>query len=134
MAGCGLLTLWRYANNCYVVASLLIFIAILFSTPNYIHSRVFYETLLHQRPDSIMAQEWCVVYGVLEGKEAVKAHQQMLKRKGKSVSGGSASASSPKKEKAKKKSKKSSRILDDNVEFDAGMDAGGDEGIGMATL
>ena len=110
-------------------------IVTLFSTPHFIHSRVFYETLLHQRPDSIMAQEWCVVYGVLEGKEAVKAHQQMLKRKGKSVSGGSASASSsPKKEKAKKKSKKSSRILDDNVEFDAGMDAGGDEGIGMATL
>lgn len=86
-----------------------------------------------------MAQDWCVSYGVLEGKEAVKAHQQMLKRKGKSVSGGSSSSggnssatTSAKKEKTKKKSKK--RILDDNVEFDAGMDAGGDEGIGMATL
>jgi hypothetical protein len=77
-----------------------------------------------------MAQEWCVSYGVLEGKEAVKAHQQMLKRKGKSVSGGS--SASPKKEKDKKKKSKK-RILDD-VEFDAGMDAGGDEGIGMATL
>ncbi|KAL3766459.1 hypothetical protein ACHAWU_007494 [Discostella pseudostelligera] len=96
--------------------------------------RVFYETLLHQRPDSIMAQEWCVSYGVLEGKEAVKAHQQMLKRKGKSVSGGGGSNSaSPKKEKDKKKKTSKKRILDD-VEFDAGMDAGGDEGIGMATL
>lgn len=80
-----------------------------------------------------MAQEWCVSYGVLEGKEAVKAHQQMLKRKGKSVSGVSGvSSASPKKEKDKKKKSKK-RILDD-VEFDAGMDAGGDEGIGMATL
>ena len=96
-----------------------------------------------------MAQDWCVIYGVLEGKDAVKAHQQMLKRKGKSVSGGSSSSSSnnnnaggsgnsAKKDKTKKKSssssKKRKRILDDNVEFDAGMDAGGDEGIGMATL
>ena len=80
-----------------------------------------------------MAQEWCVSYGVLEGKEAVKAHQQMLKRKGKSVSGGSAASASPKKEKDKKKKTSKKRILDD-VEFDAGMDAGGDEGIGMATL
>lgn len=80
-----------------------------------------------------MAQDWCVSYGVLEGKEAVKAHQQMLKRKGKSVSGGSSNAvATPSTKKDKKKSKK--RILDDNVEFDAGMDAGGDEGIGMATL
>ena len=28
--------------------------------------RVFYETLLNQRPDSEMAQEWCVYYGVLD--------------------------------------------------------------------
>lgn len=26
--------------------------------------RVFYETLLRQRPDSAMAQEWCLYYGV----------------------------------------------------------------------
>ncbi len=91
-----------------------------------------------------MAQDWCVLYGVLEGKDAVKAHQQMLKRKGKSVSGGSSNSSSAaaggggsaKKDKAKRKSSSSKkrRILDDNLEFDAGMDAGGEEGIGMATL
>lgn len=28
--------------------------------------RVFYETLLKQRHDSEMAQEWCVQYGILE--------------------------------------------------------------------
>ena len=27
--------------------------------------RVFYETLLRQKPDSVMAQEWCLAYGVL---------------------------------------------------------------------
>ena len=27
--------------------------------------RVFYETLLKQRPDSVMAQEWCMYNGVL---------------------------------------------------------------------
>ena len=27
--------------------------------------RVFYETLLEQRPDSEMAQKWCVHHGVL---------------------------------------------------------------------
>ena len=28
--------------------------------------RVFYETLLKQRPESAMAQEWCLYYGVRE--------------------------------------------------------------------
>ena len=30
--------------------------------------RVFYETLLKQRPDSVMAQEWCMYNGVLSEK------------------------------------------------------------------
>ena len=32
--------------------------------------RVFYETLIEQRPDSEMAQEWCVYYGVLDATRA----------------------------------------------------------------
>ena len=32
--------------------------------------RVFYETLLKQKPESEMAQEWCVLYGVLEPDDA----------------------------------------------------------------
>ena len=27
--------------------------------------RVFYETLLRQKPDSLMAQEWCLAHGLL---------------------------------------------------------------------
>ena len=106
-------------------------------------SRVFYETLLSQRPDSEMAQEWCVLYGVMEEDDAAKAYKRMLKRKeaakaGGGAAGGSGPSSSGKKNggvSTGKKSKKAkrSRFLDD-VEYDAGMDAGGDEGIGIAAL
>lgn len=44
--------------------------------------RVFYETLLEQRPDSEMAQDWCVAYGVLEEKAAGKLYHMILNRKG----------------------------------------------------
>jgi hypothetical protein len=47
--------------------------------------RVFYETLLQQRPESHMAQEWCVTYGVLEDLKASKLYAIICKRKGKSV-------------------------------------------------
>ena len=43
--------------------------------------RVFYETLLEQRPECEMAQEWCVYYGVLEDTRAHELHQQILKRR-----------------------------------------------------
>ena len=29
-------------------------------------ARVFYETLLEQRPDSQMARDWCIAYGILD--------------------------------------------------------------------
>lgn len=45
--------------------------------------RVFYETLLGQKPDSEMAQDWCVAYGVLEEHKAAKLYSLMLNRKGK---------------------------------------------------
>ncbi|KAL7492487.1 hypothetical protein ACHAWT_001643 [Skeletonema menzelii] len=99
--------------------------------------RVFYETLYNQRPDSEMAQEWCVSYGVLSDEDAAKLHKKILKRKAaaKSVGSGSSSSPAPKSEKKKKSSskKKAKKVMDD-VEFDAGMGAGGDEGIGIGAL
>jgi hypothetical protein len=44
--------------------------------------RVFYESLLSQRPNSEMAQEWCVVYGILEENEASRVYKLICKRKG----------------------------------------------------
>mmetsp|Transcript_32510 Transcript_32510/g.77648 ORF Transcript_32510/g.77648 Transcript_32510/m.77648 type:complete len:120 (+) Transcript_32510:120-479(+) len=95
--------------------------------------RVFYETLLKQRPDSHMALEWCVQYGVLDSDAAHKAYKKVLKRKEIAKTSGSGSKSPPPPSKKKKKSKKSKSIVDD-VEFDAGLDAGGDEGIGTAVM
>ncbi|CAM9867177.1 unnamed protein product, partial [Ectocarpus fasciculatus] len=45
--------------------------------------RVFYETLLEQKPTSEMAQDWCVAYGVLEEQRAAKLYTMILNRKGK---------------------------------------------------
>ena len=44
-------------------------------------SRVFYETLLSQRPTSEMAQEWCLAYGIMEEDKAKTAFKAMEKRK-----------------------------------------------------
>jgi len=43
--------------------------------------RVFYETLLKQRPDSEMAREWCLSYGILEAKEAENIMKTANKKK-----------------------------------------------------
>mmetsp|Transcript_11688 Transcript_11688/g.17903 ORF Transcript_11688/g.17903 Transcript_11688/m.17903 type:complete len:119 (-) Transcript_11688:132-488(-) len=95
--------------------------------------RVFYETLYNQRPDSEMAQEWCVAYGVLSDEDAAKIHKKILKRKAAAKSVGSSSPA-PKSEKKKSSSKKKVKKVMDDVEFDAGMGAGGDEGIGIGAL
>jgi len=81
---------------------------------------VFYETLLKQRPESEMAREWCLQYGIFDEERAKKEYKAMEKRK--------ASSKSPKREKSsstsdKKKKKKVKKVLDD-VEYDAGMDVG----------
>ncbi|EED87161.1 predicted protein [Thalassiosira pseudonana CCMP1335] len=94
--------------------------------------RVFYETLLRQRPDSEMAQEWCVNYGVLSEEEAAKAYKAVVKRKG-SKKASSTSPTPSSKSAGTKKKKKVKKVLDD-VAYDAGMDAGGDQGIGVADL
>lgn len=98
------------------------------------NSRVFYETLLAQRPDSEMAQEWCLAYGIMDEGDARKVAKRLLKRKESSGGGKNPSAKSGGTSgKKKKKSSKKKRVLDD-VEFDAGMDAGGGDGIGVAAL
>lgn len=44
---------------------------------------MFYETLIEQVPDSEMAQEWCLAYGILEWSRAKKLYEAVCKRKGK---------------------------------------------------
>jgi hypothetical protein len=83
-----------------------------------------------------MAQEWCVNWGVLPEEEAAKIHKKILKRKAdvKSInSGGSSPAPKSEKKKSSSKKKKIKKVLDE-VEFDAGMGTGGDEGIGVSAL
>ena len=41
--------------------------------------RVFYESLLEQRPDSEMAQEWCVQYGILPEERAAELWKLICK-------------------------------------------------------
>lgn len=40
-------------------------------------TRVFYESLYHQRPDSIMAAKFCVQYGILDGNNLKKALKRL---------------------------------------------------------
>ena len=44
--------------------------------------RVFYESLLDQKPESEMAQEWCLSYGVLPIEKAEKLYKSVCQRKG----------------------------------------------------
>lgn len=44
-------------------------------------TRVFYESLLRQKPSSIMAQEWCLKYGLLSSEEAKKVAKSLAKHK-----------------------------------------------------
>lgn len=87
--------------------------------------RVFYETLLKQNPNSEMAQEWCVNYGVLPRSEAERLYKIIMKRKGKVVQTAS-SKSDVKKKKVKKEIK-------EEVD-DIGMNIGGDEIVGGVTM
>mmetsp|Transcript_9712 Transcript_9712/g.23529 ORF Transcript_9712/g.23529 Transcript_9712/m.23529 type:complete len:109 (+) Transcript_9712:84-410(+) len=43
--------------------------------------RVFYESLLKRRPDSEMAQDWCLNYGILSHKKAEKLLTLVTERK-----------------------------------------------------
>ena len=67
-----------------------------------------------------------------DAKNAYKAYMERSEKKKSASSSPKRSASSDNSEKKKKK-KKTKKVLDD-VAYDAGMDAGGDEGIGVAGL
>ena len=43
--------------------------------------RVFYESLFEQKPDSEMAQEYVVSYGVLDEKQAAEVYAAIMARK-----------------------------------------------------
>ncbi|CEG36890.1 uncharacterized protein PHALS_04143 [Plasmopara halstedii] len=93
--------------------------------------RVFYESLLQQRPDSRMAQKWCLEYGVLKWAEA-----EMLCK----TLGLSANVTHPTKVSKIKKQKSSAssavrRALDES-EAAASMEItnGSYEGIGLSAL
>mmetsp|Transcript_9984 Transcript_9984/g.12591 ORF Transcript_9984/g.12591 Transcript_9984/m.12591 type:complete len:111 (-) Transcript_9984:360-692(-) len=90
--------------------------------------RVFYETLLKQNPSSVMAQEWCVNYGVLNYEDASKLHKIIMKRKGKPIK----STSSPGRNSNLKKKKRVKAEPDEAV--DVGLNADGGEGIGMVAM
>ncbi|KAL3794505.1 hypothetical protein HJC23_013978 [Cyclotella cryptica] len=87
----------------------------------------------HQRPDSEMAQDWCVAYGVLPEEEAEKVYKAVLKRKGLKKSASTSPLTNSTASKSSTKKKKVKKVLED-VEYDAGMGAGGDEGIGITWL
>ncbi|CAN0494433.1 unnamed protein product, partial [Ectocarpus sp. 12 AP-2014] len=44
--------------------------------------RCFYETLLKQKPESHMAQDWCLAHGVCGAAEADALYKRVCKRKG----------------------------------------------------
>jgi len=106
--------------------------------------RVFYESLLRQKPESIMAQEWCVYHGVLGRVEAEKLYDGILKRKDQksivstSTQHKSLSSQSPVKEVKRVKKERKRRISDEDggnhIEFDAEMNVGGYEGIGASGI
>lgn len=99
----------------------------------YYLDRVFYETLLKQNPNSEMAQDWCLAYGILEFDEAKKLNDYVMKRKGKNGANGAkknGNTSSPQKKPpassnngggAKTKAKRAKIIDDDGVEVDSGI-------------
>lgn len=58
---------------------------------------------MRQRPDSHMAQEWCVNYGVLPYDEAADVYEQVLQRKKKGKASGM--LASPPRQAPKKKKK-----------------------------
>uniref|UniRef100_A0A7S2WN31 Uncharacterized protein n=1 Tax=Eucampia antarctica TaxID=49252 RepID=A0A7S2WN31_9STRA len=90
--------------------------------------RVFYETLFRQRPESHMAQEWCLNYGVLHLDEAAKLYKKVLKRKGKSFN----VVPTSKKSTSPTKKRKPKILHDEGADID--MQVGGDQGIGTSAL
>jgi len=95
--------------------------------------RVFYETLLRQKPDSFMAQEWCVNYGVLSEKEAAKLYKTVIKRKGRESLPSSMKGKRKSSSAGKKKKKKALILNDDDDGIGVGTSTT-DEGIGAMVI
>ena len=90
--------------------------------------RVFYDTLIIQRPESEMAQEWCVYHGTLEYEEADRIFRMICKRKGREYEVGS----SPVKKSTvaqgqvkRERQNKPAKIIDSTNELcDTGLESG----------
>ncbi|KAG7384507.1 hypothetical protein PHYPSEUDO_002559 [Phytophthora pseudosyringae] len=94
--------------------------------------RVFYESLLQQRPDSRMAQKWCLEYGVLKWAEA----EALCKKLGVN-SNVARPAKSPKLKKQKPKGASSAilKAYDESAAAEAmEITSGGFEGVGLGAL
>lgn len=81
--------------------------------------RVFYETLFQQKPESVMAKEWCLAYGILDWNVA----EQLYKLGGgiKKVVG-KANVSGKNNNKAESKSVKRAKIInEDDIAADTGF-------------
>ncbi|KAF1781000.1 hypothetical protein JG687_00007379 [Phytophthora cactorum] len=93
--------------------------------------RVFYESLLQQRPDSRMGQKWCLEYGVLKWAEA----EALCKKLGVSTNV-ARSAKSPKFKKQKSSTSSAiRRALDESAAAEAmEITSGGFEGVGLGAL
>eukprot|EP00545_Synedropsis_sp_CCMP1620_P001691 CAMPEP_0119007374 /NCGR_PEP_ID=MMETSP1176-20130426/2971_1 /TAXON_ID=265551 /ORGANISM="Synedropsis recta cf, Strain CCMP1620" /LENGTH=110 /DNA_ID=CAMNT_0006959505 /DNA_START=12 /DNA_END=344 /DNA_ORIENTATION=- len=88
--------------------------------------RVFYETLYRQKPNSAMAQEWCVHYGVLPEDEAGRINKKVMDRKkNRGV------VLSP----ARKATKKRSKVkVEAAVSVESDFKVGGSEHVGSSTM
>ncbi|KAG1688888.1 hypothetical protein DVH05_021106 [Phytophthora capsici] len=92
--------------------------------------RVFYESLLQQRPDSRMAQKWCLEYGVLKWAEA----EALCKKMGVS-SNVTGPSKSPKPKKTKGVSAAILKAMDESAAAEAmEITSGGFEGVGLGAL
>jgi len=105
--------------------------------------RVFYETLLEQIPESEMAQDWCLEYGVLTDKEAAKLYAKVQKRKANPtpVKKAPAAAAQAKEKSEKASSSSSSRrgkgktVIEGDEEMDVEEGFGGRaEGLGTMSM
>eukprot|EP00953_Heterococcus_sp_UTEX-ZZ885_P023876 13098-Heterococcus_DN1.PRE.4 len=97
--------------------------------------RVFYESLYRQKPQSEMAQDWCIAYGVLPHNEAGRLYKAACKRKGvkAEVVTPSKLAKAPAKKKAKRTTAKG-KVIED-TDADTGFeDSGAFEGVGAAGI
>lgn len=83
--------------------------------------RVFYDTLLQQRPDSEMAQEWCVSHGTLELEEAIKLYRIICKRKNREFDPTPLPTKKTSTEKTQRAPARSNRVIDEtNDTIDTG--------------